>query len=284
MFFCLQLIVGIREQNTVRLHSNTHASCSWQRLLHRACRAQLALSWMLMALTMVCGLATEAWSRPDKREADGYRGWVGDPPRTERIMMLERKKRACRDRNLLLRPELPRVYPYEQTLRTLPWHKRDEYENQPVPPAPSPLTYTERRELRDYARAYTLNYAYRYAQGPSSWIVRLLTVPLCAQDAPAHGGMVSVCRLLGRLLPVFHFQPRGRQTGEREPLRSHPRFRPVGRGRHRALVHQLHVCEPLRLKPPLRPWPSAQLCAGQVQWRYQWVSPDYCALKSNKHP
>lgn len=122
-----------------------------------------------MALTMVCGLATEAWSRPDKREADGYRGWVGDPVRTERIMMLECKKRAYRDRNLLLRPELPRVYPYEQTLRTLPWQQRNEYENQPVPPAPPPLTYMERRELRDYARAYTLNYAYRMLPHTVGW-------------------------------------------------------------------------------------------------------------------
>ena len=131
MFMCLQLLIGIRDQST------------------------FALVVGLMALTMVCGLATETWSRPDKRDADGYRGWVGDPVRTERIMMLERKQRAYRDRNLLLRPEHPVVYPYEQTVNRLPFQQRNEYENQTVPPAPPPLTYMERRELRDYARAYT---------------------------------------------------------------------------------------------------------------------------------
>lgn len=146
MFMSLQLLIGIRDQST------------------------LLLSWTLMALTMVCGLATETWSRPDKREADGYRGWVGDPVRTERIMMLERKKRSYRDRNLLLRPEHPVVYPYEQTVNRLPFQQRNEYENQPVPPAPPPLTYMERRELRDYARAYTRNFLFRLIPHWIGWV------------------------------------------------------------------------------------------------------------------
>ena len=41
--------------------------------------------------------------------------------------------------------------------------ERYEYENQPVPPMPSPLTYEERKLLRNYARAYTMNYMYRCA-------------------------------------------------------------------------------------------------------------------------
>lgn len=137
MFFCLQLIVGIREENT------------------------LALSWMSMWGVMLCGWATEMWSRPSKREADGYRGWVGDPPRTERIMMLERKNRSYVRRNYQLRPEHPVTYPYNQTLNSLPSWERQKYYEQEVPPMPLPLTYQERRELRDYARAYTLNYCHR---------------------------------------------------------------------------------------------------------------------------
>lgn len=154
---CLQLLIGIRDQST------------------------LLLSWVSMALTMVCGLATEAWSRPDKRETDTYRGWRGDPLRTERIMMLESKKRAYRNRNrnrnrnLLLRPEMPRVYPYEQAVNRLPFRQRDGYGTQPLPPAPLPpaplpLTFMERRELRAYARAYTRNFLFRLIPHFIGWV------------------------------------------------------------------------------------------------------------------
>ena len=122
-----------------------------------------------MSLTMVCGLATETWSRPAPRDADGYRGWVGDPPRDERIMMLERKRRAYKERNYQLRPEQPTVFPYDGTIQVLSSRERYEYENQPVPPMPSPLTYEERRMLRDYARAYTLNFVYRMIPHTVGW-------------------------------------------------------------------------------------------------------------------
>ena len=54
MFFALQLLVGIRDQST------------------------LALSWVLMSMTMLCGLATEAWSRPAEREPGSFRQSTGD--------------------------------------------------------------------------------------------------------------------------------------------------------------------------------------------------------------
>ena len=85
-------------------------------------------------------------------------------------MLLERKRRAYRDRNLLLRPEHPVVYPYEQTVNRLPFQQRNDYENQPVPPAPPPLTYMERRELRDYARAYTRNFLFRLIPHWIGWV------------------------------------------------------------------------------------------------------------------
>ena len=146
MFFCLQLIVGIRDQST------------------------LLLSWVLMVCVMLCGWATELWSRPAKREADGYRGWVGDPLRTDHIMLLERKKRAHRNRNYELRPERPVVYQYEQTINVLSSRERNQYREQDVPPMPPPLTYMERRELRDYARAYTVNYLYRMIPHFVGWL------------------------------------------------------------------------------------------------------------------
>jgi hypothetical protein len=123
-----------------------------------------------MALTMVCGLATEGWSRPDKRDADGYRGWVGDPVRSERIMMLERKKRSYARRNYQLRPEHPVTYPYKQTISNLPSFDRHKYYEQEVPPAPPPLTYQERLELRDYARAYTRNFLFRLTPHFAGWV------------------------------------------------------------------------------------------------------------------
>ena len=144
---------------------------------------------------MLCGWATELWSRPAKRDADGYRGWVGDPVRTERIMMLERKYRSYRNRNYQLRPELPRVYPYEQTVRRLPFQQRNEYENQDVPPAPPPLTFQERRELRDYARAYTRNYMFRMIPHTVGWFP-------CAQPAARHATRRLAAHLLTARLPA----------------------------------------------------------------------------------
>lgn len=149
-FFCLQLIVGIRDQST------------------------LLLSWICMFCVMLCGWATELWSRPSKREADGYRGWVGDPLRTDHIMLLERKKRAHRNRNYELRPERPVVYQYEQTINVLSSRERNQYREQEAPPMPPPLTYMERRELRDYARAYTVNYLRRLIPHFAGWL------PYCA--------------------------------------------------------------------------------------------------------
>ena len=149
-FFCLQLTIGIRDQST------------------------LSLSWTLLATVMICGLATEAWSRPAQRDADGYRGWVGDPPRTPEIMNLVSKKRAWSHRNYHKRPEAPTTYDYEQTLSGLSARERWEYENQPDPPAPNPLTYSERLILRDYARAYTANYLYRLIPHFIGWVPYLV--------------------------------------------------------------------------------------------------------------
>jgi hypothetical protein len=149
-FFCLQLTIGIRDQST------------------------LTLSWTLMALVMVCGLATEAWSRPAERDADGYRGWVGDPVRTPEIKTLVMKKRAWGRRNYIRRPEGPVQYDYEQTLAGLSARERWEYENQSDPPAPNPLTYRERKILRDYARAYTANYLFRMLPHFIGWVPYLV--------------------------------------------------------------------------------------------------------------
>ena len=62
MFFSLQISVGIRDLST------------------------LVLSWVLMSLVMVCGLATEACSRPAARDSKSeYRGWKGDPTPTASV-------------------------------------------------------------------------------------------------------------------------------------------------------------------------------------------------------
>ena len=124
MIFTLQLIIGLREQNT------------------------LALSWILIAATMVMGMATEAWSRPAERAADGYRGWVGDPHRSEELMNLVHKDRDHKRRN-----------------------KRTDFEAQTAQTAPlsSQITLRERRLLREYANAYTLNYVRRMIPHIVGW-------------------------------------------------------------------------------------------------------------------
>ena len=124
---------------------------------------------MLMALTMVCGLATETWSRPAERDTDGYRGWVGDPVRTNELMAIVQKKRKWHKRNYLQRPEDPVRYDYESTVSQLSSRERFELENQRVAPMPEPLTYVERKVLRDYANAYTRNYVYRMIPHIVGW-------------------------------------------------------------------------------------------------------------------
>ena len=137
MFMGLQLIIGLREQNTI------------------------ALSWICMVGTMVCGLATETWSRPAERDSDGYRGWKGDPERTNQIMAIERKRRTYRGRNYIQRDRTA-PYPYDQRVATLSSQERYDFENQGnSAPMPETLTFEERAVLRKYAIDYTRNYMWR---------------------------------------------------------------------------------------------------------------------------
>ena len=96
---------------------------------------------------MLCGLATEAWSRPAERDDTGYRGWVGDPPRTPEITKLVYQNRMWSQRNYLNHPGLQ---------------------------APKQLTFNERLILRDYARAYTANYLYRLLPHFIGWVPYLV--------------------------------------------------------------------------------------------------------------
>ena len=68
MFFALQLIIGLRDENT------------------------LSFSFLLVVFVMAFGFATESWSRPSQREQDGNRGWVGDPQRTDEVVCADTKK------------------------------------------------------------------------------------------------------------------------------------------------------------------------------------------------
>jgi hypothetical protein len=137
MFMGLQLIIGLREQNTI------------------------ALSWILMALTMFFGLAQETWSRPGQRDPDGYRGWVGDPVRTPQVQAAEEKRRGFRDRYYIQAPTGPnRPYAYRDAMASADAEERAKYQRESAP-APEPLSYQEKMVLRAYTRAYTVNYFYR---------------------------------------------------------------------------------------------------------------------------
>tara|TARA_Y100000389_G_scaffold201199_2_gene243285 strand:+ start:5224 stop:5793 length:570 start_codon:yes stop_codon:yes gene_type:complete len=114
-----------------------------------------------MATTMLFGFLQETWSRPAPRDPDGYRGWMGDPPRTNEIMAIEEKRRTHRDRNYIQRPEGPVNYVYEQTLENANSAQRYNYNNQGSGPPPAPLEPHEKKLLRAYATAYTYNYFYR---------------------------------------------------------------------------------------------------------------------------
>ena len=182
MFMALQLTIGLREVNTI------------------------ALSWMLISLTMVFGLLTETWSRPAPRDPDGYRGWVGDPPRTNEIMAIEEKRRTHRDRNYVQRPEGPVNYVYEQTMREANSAQRWNYNNQFAGPPPAALEPHEKELLRQYATAYTYNYFYRYAS-PAPFPIQPALFPTlpfpCSQDATSFHRLVPVYSGVGGFFQPF---------------------------------------------------------------------------------
>ena len=137
MTLSLFLISGIREQNN------------------------LAMAFILMATTQMFGLLTEIGSRPDKRESDGYRGWVGDPVRSDQIVSLQRKELAYRNRNYVNREEGPRNYSYTQTMAKQDALTRYNWENQRLNDQPPPLTYEEKKVLGEYRMAYRRSFVKR---------------------------------------------------------------------------------------------------------------------------
>ena len=201
---------------------------------------------MLMWMTMVWGLATETWSRPGERQADGYRGWQGDPVRTNELMSIIQKKRTYRGRNYVERPEGPAKYPYQQTLSEQSAQDRYDYEaSQQVAPMPVSLTYEERAILRRYAMEYTKNYVFRmipHAIGIFPYVAVWVVSSRAASHAASHAGDLadSVCFTTGLLQPLPHPAQRPPRR-KRAALRSDPRLCAVGGRRHRALLHELHV-------------------------------------------
>jgi len=137
MLLALFLVSGIREQNS------------------------LAMAFFLMWSVQMFGLLTEIGSRPDKRESDGYRGWINDPIRDEQLLLIERKRRAYRDRSNGQREEAPRDYPYKGTMAMQDAQTRYNWANQSLNEMPPPLTYEEQKIVSAYAMAYTLNYVRR---------------------------------------------------------------------------------------------------------------------------
>ncbi len=124
MFLALQLAIGLREQNA------------------------LALSFVLMAGTMLCGLLTEFVSRPAAREDDGYRGWVGDPVRSEELKAAWAKKQSIDHLNDKVAPP-PRYNPYYEYT---PYQSRRIY-----------MTLYEAKLIQKYQRDYFRNYCRRMA-------------------------------------------------------------------------------------------------------------------------
>ena len=176
-----------------------------------------------MALTMVCGLATETWSRPAPRDPDGYRGWVGDPPRDERIMTLECKKRAYRSLN-----EQLMVYRYEDAVHILTAQKLA-------------LEDDERKLLRDYARAYTMNYVYRCAAPCPPCRLCAESLACRLQDDSSHAGLAAVHERMDRLRQRVSHVAQRPQEGGRGPLRLHPHVGSLRRVRHVRFFYLVHV-------------------------------------------
>ncbi len=133
MFLCLQLTIGLREQNT------------------------LALSFMLLWITMLCGLATESWSRPAERGADGYRGWCGDPKRTPEVLYLIATERAWLQRGR------KKAAPRPTSTMNMTNAERYAFTRQceEAEASPAPLCEREKRVLSAYRWAYVRNYATR---------------------------------------------------------------------------------------------------------------------------
>lgn len=141
MFFCLQLSIGMREQIT------------------------LAMSWMLMFITMICGLATEMWSRPAERDPDGYRGWVGDPKRTDVVRAIQKKLTNIRVNKTMDAPM------YNEFASKLDAY--DLQNAQILPPEtgnqPTLLNAKEREIMRRYNADYRANYFFRMLPHIFGW-------------------------------------------------------------------------------------------------------------------
>ena len=101
-----------------------------------------------MSITMIFGLATEAWSRPAKREDDGYRGWVGDPVRTKELLDIVEKKRDF----LAFGHVPPEVRLFFKDPPTV---------DDPRTTIPMALTDVERKILKTYSQDYMRNYLFR---------------------------------------------------------------------------------------------------------------------------
>ena len=120
MALAIFLLSGVREQNT------------------------LVFVFLLMWCVQAFGLFTEMYSRPDKRQADGYRGWEGDPIRTEKILTIKAKRDAWRNRGNGKRVRASSTELESQGLN-----------------GPFPLTLAEEECLRAYTNAYFTNYLRR---------------------------------------------------------------------------------------------------------------------------
>ena len=82
MTVALFLITGVRERNV------------------------LITVFLLMATTMFFGFLTELIARPDIRDDDGYRGWVGDTIRSDSIRSIERRRRKAATSRVQFNKEL----------------------------------------------------------------------------------------------------------------------------------------------------------------------------------
>jgi hypothetical protein len=209
MVLALFLVSGIREQNS------------------------LAMAFVLMWSVQMFGLLTEVGSRPDKRESDGYRSWCGDPVRTDALLMIERKKRAYRDRNNGSRDEGPREYAYDQTMAMQSATTRYQWENQRLSDMPPPMTYDEQKVVRAYAMGYTRNYVRRMI--------------------PHVLGIVPYVTVWVIFLNGFFTQLSDLKQGDADLFSQVPSWVPV------AIVGTVIIFTSFTF----------------VQWRYQWLSPDY---------
>jgi hypothetical protein len=149
MFMALQLVSGLREQFI------------------------LTFSFTSLSLVMVLGAVCELWSRPGAREADGYRGWAGDPPRTPKVVAIMKKRNVHKQDTAFIDALKAPTEQKDTVLSRLRRRFANDHNRRVT--GSVQLTADEKRVLHDYNLQYVKNFVFRLIPHFLGWWPYLVT-------------------------------------------------------------------------------------------------------------